>query len=148
MKEPELEEEDLRAVVIDGRLEIARRSLGDQPKQVDVTTPSGEDEASRPHRRRQRPRHRRHPAAEEDGLYRVTDGTRTAFAASGDLNPVEMADLRSTETVLEPLVQPRAAACSGRVADGRPEVRRVPAGRRDPAGRGWMGLRANGRTTW
>jgi hypothetical protein len=43
MKEPELEEEDLRAVVIDGRLEITRRSLGDQPKQVDVTTPSGEE---------------------------------------------------------------------------------------------------------
>ena len=40
MKEPELEEEDLRATVIDGRLEITRRSLGENPKTVEVTTPS------------------------------------------------------------------------------------------------------------
>ena len=32
---------EVRAVVIDGRLEITRRSLGDQPKSVAVTTPSG-----------------------------------------------------------------------------------------------------------
>ena len=48
MKEPELEEEDLRAIVIDGRLEITRRSLGDQPKTVEVTTPSGEAKATVP----------------------------------------------------------------------------------------------------
>ena len=141
MKEPELEEEDLRAVVIDGRLEITRRSLGDQPKQVDVTTPSGEakqvvltaDDSGRATGA---------IAAEEDGLYRVTDGTRTAFAASGDLNPVEMADLRSTETVMEPLAQASGGGIFRLAEGGLPQIRRVRADR-DTAGSSWLGLKAN-----
>ena len=141
MKEPELEEEDLRAVVIDGRLEIARRSLGDQPKQVDVTTPSGKsrlvaltaDDSGRAVGA---------IAAEEDGLYRVSDGTRTAFAASGDLNPVEMADLRSTETVLEPLAQASGGGIFRLAESGLPQIRRVRADR-DTAGSSWLGLKAN-----
>ncbi|MFM9844039.1 MAG: hypothetical protein ACKVOI_13825 [Dongiaceae bacterium] len=141
MKEPELEEEDLRAVVIDGRLEIARRSLGEQPKQVDVTTPSGEekqvalaaDDSGRATGA---------IPAEEDGLYRVSDGTRTAFAASGDLNPVEMADLRSTETVLEPLAEASDGGIFRLAEGGLPQIRRVRADR-DTAGSGWLGLKAN-----
>ncbi len=141
MKEPELEEEDLRAVVIDGRLEITRRSLGDQPKQVDVTTPSGEakqvaltaDDSGRATGA---------IPAEEDGLYRVTDGTRTAFAASGDLNPVEMADLRSTETVMEPLAEASGGGIYRLAEGGLPQIRRVRADR-DTAGSSWLGLKAN-----
>jgi len=41
MKEPDLEEEDLRASVVDGQIEIQRRSLSDKPVTVHVTTPSG-----------------------------------------------------------------------------------------------------------
>ncbi len=41
MKEPDLEEEDLRASVVDGRIEILRRSLSDKPVTVHVTTPAG-----------------------------------------------------------------------------------------------------------
>ena len=141
MKEPELEEEDLRAVVIDGRLEITRRSLGDQPKQVDVTTPSGEakkvaltaDDSGRATGA---------IPAEEDGLYRVTDGTRTAFAASGDLNPVEMADLRSSETAMEPLAEASGGGIYRLAEGGLPQIRRVRADR-DTAGSSWLGLKAN-----
>jgi hypothetical protein len=141
MKEPELEEEDLRAVVIDGRLEITRRSLGDQPKQVDVTTPSGEakqvaltaDESGRATGA---------IAAEEDGLYRVTDGTRTAFAASGDLNPLELADLRSTDTAVSPLAEASGGGIFRLADGGLPQIRRVRADR-DTAGSGWLGLKAN-----
>ena len=141
MKEPELEEEDLRAVVIDGRLEITRRSLGDQPKQVDVTTPSGEakkvaltaDDSGRATGA---------IPAEEDGLYRVTDGTRTAFAASGDLNPVEMADLRSSETAMAPLAEASGGGIYRLAEGGLPQIRRVRADR-DTAGSSWLGLKAN-----
>ncbi|MDF2780452.1 MAG: hypothetical protein K0S96_256, partial [Geminicoccaceae bacterium] len=41
MKEPDLEEEDLRAAVHAGKLEITRRSLDQEPPEVRVTTPSG-----------------------------------------------------------------------------------------------------------
>jgi hypothetical protein len=141
MKEPELEEEDLRAVVIDGRLEVTRRSLGEQPKDVEVTTPSGEskkialtaDDSGRATGAL---------VAEEDGLYRVTDGTRTAFAASGDLNPVEMADLRSTDMPMRPLAQASGGGIFRLAEGGLPQIRRVRSDR-DTAGSGWLGLKAN-----
>src|SRR5262249_2537363 len=79
----------------------------------------------------------------EMGLFRVTDGTRTALAAAGPLNPIEFADVRSTPEKLAPIV----AATGGGVfwvGDGAmPELRRVTPGRAT-AGRNWMGLRANG----
>ena len=77
------------------------------------------------------------------GLYRVTDGSRTALAAAGPLNPIEFADVRTT---------PDKLGAGGR----RDRRRRLLGGRRDDAGnppgfagraaagRNWMGLRANG----
>ena len=41
MKEPDLEEEDLRAAVHDGKLEITRRTLAEETPEVQVTMPSG-----------------------------------------------------------------------------------------------------------
>src|SRR5262245_7066193 len=141
MKEPELEEEDLRAVVIDGRLEITRRSLGDQPKSVAVTTPSGEEKQAALTADTNGRATGALPA-EEDGLYRVTDGTRTAFAASGDLNPLEMTDLRSTEQPMQALAEASGGGIYRLSDGGLPQIRRVRAGR-DTAGSGWLGLKAN-----
>ncbi|HEY7689488.1 MAG TPA: hypothetical protein VH835_12390 [Dongiaceae bacterium] len=141
MKEPELEEEDLRAVVIDGRLEITRRSLGDQPASVDVTTPSGEQKKAAL-TADANGRATGVLPAEEDGLYRVSDSTRIAFAASGDLNPLEMADLRSTEQLMRPLAESSGGGIYRLSDGGLPQIRRVRAGR-DTAGSGWLGLKAN-----
>jgi hypothetical protein len=141
MKEPELEEEDLRATVIDGRLEITRRSLGENPKSVEVTTPSGEkltaalNDAGNGRATGAVP-------APEGGLYRVSDGTHRAFAASGDLNPLEMGDLHSTAEKLEPIIDATKGGAYRLATDGLPDVRKVRAGR-DTAGRGWIGLRSN-----
>ena len=145
MKEPELEENDLKAEVRGGRLEIMRRSLEPNAEPVTVTTPTGDSltvelqegdggrsTASLPVRR--------------PGVYRVSDGTRTTLAAAGSLNPREFADLRTTDRVLAPL----ASATGGGLlwlADGtEPEIRRVAAGRSLSGaarlgGQGWIGLR-------
>mgnify|MGYP002133191048 CR=1 FL=1 len=50
-------------------------------------------------------------AISEMGLYRVTDGTRTALAAAGPLNPIEFADVRSTPEKLGPIAA--ASAING-----------------------------------
>jgi hypothetical protein len=140
MKEPELEEEGLRAAVAEGRLQIARQSLtpgdaavtvtGPDGRQQELTLQDGGDGISRGT-----------VQAEAAGLYRISDGTRTALAAAGRLNPPELADLRATAERLAPV----AAATGGGVvwlADGLPELRRVAPGR-DAAGRGWLGLGRN-----
>ncbi|MGC2855594.1 hypothetical protein ACM64Y_08965 [Novispirillum sp. DQ9] len=145
MKEPELEEEALRARVADGTLEIERRTLeitDPAPPQVTVTPPEGEDrtlplQASAPGRQTAALR------AEVPGLYRVSDGERVAVAAAGAANPLEMGEVATTADRLGPL----ADATGGGVfwlgeSDGLPEVRRTAPSALQ-AGDGWLGLRAN-----
>ena len=141
MKEPDLEENDLRAAIEGDRLVVTRQSVEPDPKPVTVTAPDGSAQtlALIPE---QGGRSSGTLAVTQMGLYRVTDGTRTALAAAGPLNPVEFADVRATPDKLAPL----AAASGGGVfwiADGVPELRRVGAGRMT-AGRDWIGLRENG----
>ncbi|HWD58425.1 MAG TPA: hypothetical protein VG308_09120 [Stellaceae bacterium] len=141
MKEPDLEENDLRAAIDGDRLVVTRQSLEPDNKPVTITAPDGTS-SSLALTPGEGGRSTGTATVTQMGLYRVTDGTRTALAAAGPLNPLEFADVRATPDKLAPL----AAATGGAVywlADGVPEIRRVAAGRAT-AGRGWLGLRENG----
>ncbi len=145
MKEPELEENVLKATVQGGKLLVTRRVLERDYKSATVTTPSGasknlelvEDKGGRA---------TGVIAVDEPGIYRITDGERTAIAAAGSLNPLEYADLRATGDLLAPTAE--ASKGSWRwLASGSsiavPEIRRVLPGR-GSAGRDWIGLTRNG----
>ena len=80
--------------------------------------------------------------ANELGLYRATDGTLSAVAASGPLNPKEMADMRATGAILAPIAQASGGSVSWLIDHGVPQIRRVDPGRK-ASGSGWIGLRAN-----
>ncbi|HXC89612.1 MAG TPA: hypothetical protein VNV18_05560 [Stellaceae bacterium] len=142
MKEPDLEENDLRAAVDGDRLVVTRQSLEPDSHPVSVTAPDGSTHALKlmPD---QGGRSTGSLAIKEMGLYRVTGGDRTALAAAGPLNPVEFADVRTTPDKLAPVV----AATGGGVfwvGSGKiPNVRRV-APDETAAGENWMGFRANG----
>jgi hypothetical protein len=141
MKEPELEENDLKAQVVGNRLQITRRSLKPDDKPVEVTEPGGEV-VSVPMTDEPSGRATGSLAVQRPGLYRLSDGTLTAVAAVGALNPLEFSDMRATDAKLAPV----AAATGGGVEwliDGVPDIRRVRPGRQ-AAGRGWIGLKANG----
>ena len=141
MKEPDLEEEDLRARVAGGRLEIERRSLSPQTVPVEITSPAGEvsNATLEPG-----PDGRATAAVvvSEMGLYRITDGERTAFAAAGSINPLEFSELRATAEVLEPLLDESGGTAVSLADDGLPDLRRVRPGR-DRHGRGWIGLQSS-----
>ena len=81
--------------------------------------------------------------ANELGLYRLTDGTLTAVAAAGPLNPKEVADMRATDPILAPLAREASGGSVHWLADGLPDIRRVEPGAR-ATGDDWIGLRANG----
>jgi len=140
MKEPDLEENDLRATVEGDKLIVTRQSLEADDKPVTVTAPDGTTSTlalTAEHGGRSSGT----LVVNQMGLYRVTDGTRTALAAAGPLNPVEFADVRATPDKLAPL----STATGGGVfwiANGVPEVRRVAAGRMT-AGSNWLGFRQN-----
>jgi len=142
MKEPDLEENDLRAMIEGDRLVVTRQSLEPDDRPVTVTAPDGTTQTLT-----LVPEHGGHStgsvAVTQMGLYRVTDGTRTALAAAGPLNPIELADVRTVPDKLAPI----ATATGGGIfwaGDGAiPEVRRVAPGRA-ASGHSWMGLRQNG----
>jgi hypothetical protein len=142
MKEPDLEENDLRAAVDGDRLVVTRQSLEPDHAPVTITAPDGsKSKLKLVHDKGGRSSGS--VAITKMGLYRVTDGTHTALAAAGPLNPVEFADVRTTDKRLAPVV---AATGGGSfwVGSGKiPEVRRVAPGDRS-AGQNWMGFRANG----
>lgn len=146
MKEPELEENDLKVRVRGNRMEIERRTLEPVQTPVTVTAPDGakRDVAlveTKPGRETA------FYTPERPGLYHLTDGTRTALAAVGAVNPRETADMRTTDALLKPAIDATGGSTQW-LADGMPEIRRVRPGRdmggTIPGGRGWIGWRANG----
>ncbi len=143
MKEPDLEEEDLRATVNAGVLEIERRSLSSEWPEIEVTLPSGETRtlALTPGRAG---RATATMALSEAGLYRVSDGEKSALAAAGPPNPLEFEDVRSTAEKLQPLIDASGGAVIKVATDRLPLLRKVKPGR-DRKGRGWIGVQANDR---
>jgi hypothetical protein len=105
MQEPELEENALIAKVENGRLEIERRSTdAGPPGQVTVIDPDGATQklslvAIGPGQATAS------LAASAPGVWQVSDGTRTAYAAAGAANPPEIADLRATASKLGKLAR-------------------------------------------
>ena len=137
MKEPDLEEEKLSAEIANGSLLITRRTMAADAKPVSLSTPSGKEsditlEKNGPGQFSARVK------TDELGLYHMTDGTLTAVAAAGPLNPREVADMRATDAILKPLAVKTGGAVDW-IKDGVPALRAVNAG--DTAhGAGWVGI--------
>ncbi|HVV65740.1 MAG TPA: hypothetical protein VHC42_09735 [Rhizomicrobium sp.] len=141
MKEPELEEERLSATVTGGRIQIERRTMADAAAPVQITSPSGK-KTTATLARAAPGLWRASVNADELGLYRLSDGKLSAVAASGPLNPKEVADMRATDAILRPVVE----ASGGTVhwlADGMPAIRRIDPGAAS-GGEDWIGLKRNG----
>ena len=99
MREPALEENALTARAAAGRLTVERRSLDPAPAEtVTVTDPDGKSgplplvTVSPGHATASQP-------AATPGVWQVSDGVLTAYAAAGAANPLEIADLRATATL-------------------------------------------------
>lgn len=143
MKEPELEEEALQARPEGDQLVIERRSLAVEPGEVEVVPPSGERRsvALEPVADG---RSRAVVEAAEAGLYEVTDGELSTFAAVRPIGSTELADMRASPEPLGPLVEESGGAVRWLVDDPEPDLRLV-SGRRSLDGRGWLGIRKNER---
>ena len=138
MREPDLEEEDLRATVVGGSLEITRRSLSPQLPPIEVTSPSGEEQRIALQPGNSGRASASIPAA-ESGLYRLSDGERTALAAAGPLNPREFQDMRASAAPLAALLKASGGAVVRLASEAAPDVRKVRPSR-DRHGRGWIGV--------
>jgi hypothetical protein len=104
MKEPELEEEALRATSQGDELSIERQSLKDQIPPVRVFAPS-DKEITATLKPAEPGLSRADVKVSELGLYRVTDGALTTLVNVGPENPREFQEVVSTTEKLRPLAE-------------------------------------------
>ena len=138
MKEPALEEETLTARIEHDRLHVDRRSLEDLGAvTATITAPSGQ--TSRVDLTQTKPGlWEGDTGAAESGVWQVADGVHTVYVAAANANPLEIADLRATASILSPIA--RSSGGSVRfIAAGVPDLRRTEPGR-ETSGSGWIGL--------
>ncbi len=147
MQEPTLEENALTAHIAavpgqGGRLTVERRSVeAGPPGSVTVTGPDGQTtnlpltEASPGQAAASLP-------ATMPGVWRISDGVRTAYAAAGAANPREIADLRATATLIGPLAHDSGGGVHWLGTAAKPDIpdlRRTEADR-SASGGSWIGL--------
>ena len=142
MKEPALEENDLRAHVEGTKLTVERVSLQPGGPDVTVTAPSGVTQSVRLAEAASG-RQTGTADAKEIGVYKVSDGKLTTFAIAGSLDAPEFRDVLTTPDRLKPVADATGGSVHWLQDDPTIDVRRVPGGR-SMAGGSWIGLRQNG----
>ena len=144
MKEPDLEEDNLRATFDGQNLRIEKQSLAKQDKvEIELTDPAGRTRKLELDNAKGG-QHFSEVRVERAGLYTIRQGAKTVLSAVGALNPKEFADLRSTETVLRPVTEVSGGSMTWIASDGPVDIRRIRRDRR-AMGSDWIGLRRNDR---
>ena len=144
MKEPDLEEEALRAVARGGVIEVERQTLGDNPAPVIVTGPDGQSRSVPLEPGRPGLFTARIPSS-EFGLHRISGDNLTAFASLGPENPRELMEVVSDPTALQALAE-ASGGSSRRIGQESgsgvtvPRIVPVRSGSQF-AGADWIGLR-------
>ena len=143
MKEPELDEESLRADAKGDTLTVRRQTMGDDPGPLELLTPTGEKLALTFQDQGAGLWTAQHKA-ETLGLYRLANGELTALANVGPSNPREYAQIISSTEKLQPLVA-QSKGLVARLGDDGALPRVVPVrGSGSASGSDWMGLKSTG----
>ncbi|OUS04297.1 hypothetical protein A9Q96_15205 [Rhodobacterales bacterium 52_120_T64] len=137
MKEPELEEEVLSAAANGKHIKVERRSLGDAVSSLTFIGPSGQRgtadlspiSAGRWHSEFN---------VEENGIYRISDGTIETVVAVGPASPREFEQAVGVSTELLAMVADTGGGIF-QLEEATPDIRRTRLGR-VAKGRNWLGL--------
>jgi hypothetical protein len=143
MKEPELEEETLRATSNERALIIERRSIADEVDPVVVTNPSGEEETLTLDKG-DRGTWRKAMTVDEPGVYRVSSGKLASIVTVGRANTRELAAVTATEGPLGAILEETGGGAFwlGREAGEASDVPRLAMIRSGHVmhGSDWLGL--------
>ncbi|MDY8110082.1 hypothetical protein U0C82_13120 [Fulvimarina sp. 2208YS6-2-32] len=147
MQEPELEEEALSAEARGSDLVVTRQTIGEDPGEATIITPSGEAmtvalsqiEPGRWEGRLE---------TDQLGLFQVANGDLRALANVGPVNPREFREAVSTVEKLAPITEQTRGSVRRIAADGVVDVPRIVpiSGRASADGRDWIGLRTTEET--
>jgi hypothetical protein len=103
MKEPDLEEEVLKATSRGQTLNIERRSIKDDIEPVTVTAPSGKEETVTLDKA-EPGIWRKSMTAGEQGVYRISSGKLASVVTVGNANAKELSTVTATDAALSPLL--------------------------------------------
>jgi hypothetical protein len=103
MKEPDLEEEVLKATSRGQTLNIERRSTKDDIEPVTVTAPSGKEETVTLDKA-EPGIWRKSMTAGEQGVYRISSGKLASVVTVGNANAKELSTVTATDAALSPLL--------------------------------------------
>ena len=146
MKEPDLEEEALRATAVGGRIEVTRRTLATSFPKVTMTAPgtppTGGATGTLDFRQIAPGLGQAVIDVDKPGLYRFDDGTLRTVAAVGSPDPLEFSDVRATDAKLRPLAEASNGTVLWLADQAEPDIRSVRPGRA-AGGSDWVGLRRN-----
>lgn len=144
MKEPDLEEEALRASARGGIIEVERQTLGETPSPVTITGPDGQSRSVPLEPGRPGLFTARIPSS-EFGLHRVSADNLTAFASVGPENPRELMEVVSNPGQLQALAEATGGSSRriGQETGSGVSVPRIVPVRSGSqfAGADWIGLR-------
>jgi len=103
MKEPDLEEETIKATSRGQTLTVERRSIKDEIEPVTVTAASGKAETITLDKA-EPGLWRKSMTASEQGVYRISSGKLASVVTVGNANARELSAVTATDAVLSPLV--------------------------------------------
>ncbi|MGZ5849098.1 MAG: hypothetical protein ACXWJ4_03860 [Methyloceanibacter sp.] len=143
MKEPDLEEETLKATSHSQTLTIERRTIKDDVGPVTVTAPSGKEQTITLDKA-EPGLWRKVLTADEQGVYRVGADSLASVVTLGNANAKELAAVTATDTLLAPLLTETGGGSFwlGRTADEAAELPRIVMlrGGHVMHGSDWLGL--------
>ena len=143
MKEPDLEEETLKATSRGQTLTLERRSIKDDVETVTVTSPSGKEETITLDKSEPGLWRKSIPAGEQ-GVYRVSSGKLASVVTVGNANAKELQTVTATDAVLAPLLTETGGGSFwlGRTADEAVALPRIVMlrGGHVMHGGDWLGL--------
>src|SRR6478752_782381 len=103
MKEPDLEEETIKATSRGQTLTLERRSIKDEVEPVMVSAPSGKEESVTLDKV-EPGLWRKSITAGEQGVYRISSGKLASVVTVGNANAKELATVTATDATLSPLL--------------------------------------------
>ena len=137
MREPDLEEEALRASAKGNHVTVIRRSLSERPRELVVSGPEREN-TTLPMSEVSPGKYVAQFDGQENGLYHLRQGKLETVIALGPAAPKELENPISSDKVVGPFVKSTRGGVL-RLSDGQPSIRTVREGR-VAAGRNWIGV--------
>ena len=142
MKEPELEDDYIKAEAKGNIITVSQRSVGGDEKRVEMTTPSG-SQTDVTLDIKEKGWIRARITAEESGIYSFSNGIKKAFVVVGASQNAEFIDVLTTQDKLKPIVDASGGGMIWFQETPDFDVRSVSENARRFGGDDWLGMKNN-----